>query len=530
MLNFVPSIVSRFRWVGALAIGILSVPIVSMGADAPLKILSPAQGGEVGTQTVDVEYSYDPTVFGESPKVALKIDGLDASPTRGMRVKGSAPEPASAASSSLSISEKKSVQIPPRDCEVQVVITSQDGKTHTASVRVKWSGADSSTKKEGRLFVLAIGVSEYEDDSISQLKLAAKDARDFAQIAASQEGGFYTKVEGRTLTNDQATRDNILDALDWLRDGAKAEDTAMIFIAGHGIGEGGQFYFVPHDADDEKIRRTCVEFDDVQTEATSLPSRTIVFLDACHSGGIGGGGAIATEITSLLTGWQKANSPNGSVIFASSTSNQLSQENLVWENGAFTKALLEGLRGEAVAPANAGPISVAKLDDYVARRVKELTSNQQTPTTSRSSNMTDFDFFLAGDAKSQKSLLEEDAFKKEARDRVVHAVRAAFIAQQVLMQRQKQIKDLEEVNSDGSFDEKISEYKSEVAAKSDELNSNLNTLNQIPDRHKTIVASAIAEREMELSAALKTATKKSAEVAVSAMNELKEKVNLPESY
>jgi hypothetical protein len=113
---------------------------------------------------------------------------------------------------------------------------------------------------------------------------------------------------------------------------------------------------------------------------------------------------------------------------------------------------------------------------------------------------------------------------------VVHAVRAAFIAQQVLMQRQKQIKDLEEVNSDGSFDEKISEYKSEVAAKSDELNSNLNTLNQIPDRHKTIVASAIAEREMELSAALKTATKKSAEVAVSAMNELKEKVNLPESY
>jgi len=304
----------------------------------------------------------------------------------------------------------------------------------------------------------------------------------------------------------------------------------MIFIAGHGIGEGGQFYFVPHDADDEKIRHTCVGFDDVQTEATSLPSRTLVFLDACYSGGIGGGGAIATEITSLLTGWQKANSPNGSVIFASSTSNQLSQENLVWENGAFTKALLEGLRGEAVAPAKAGPISVAKLEGYVARRVKELTSNQQTPTTSRSSNMTDFDFFLAGDAKSQKSLLEEDAFKKEARDRVVHAVRAAFIAQQVLMQRQKQIKDLEEVNSDGSFDEKISEYKSEVAAKSDELNSNLNTLNQIPDRHKTIVASAIAEREMELSAALKTATKKSAEVAVSAMNELKEKVNLPESY
>ena len=144
--------------------------------------------------------------------------------------------------------------------------------------------------------------------------------------------------------------------------------------------------------------------------------------------------------------------------------------------------------------------------------------------------MTDFDFFLAGDARSQKNLLEEEAFKKEARDRVVQAVRAAFIAQQVLLQRQKQIKDLEEVNSDGSFDEKIAEYKTEVSAKNDELSESLNTLNEIPDQHKTIVASAIAEREKELSAALKTATKKSAEVAVSAMNALKEKVKLPESY
>jgi hypothetical protein len=38
---------------------------------------------------------------------------------------------------------------------------------------------------------------------------------------------------------------------------------------------------------------------------------------------------------------------NGVVVFASSTGMQLSLERADWGNGAFTKALLEGLEGEA---------------------------------------------------------------------------------------------------------------------------------------------------------------------------------------
>jgi uncharacterized caspase-like protein len=529
MPNFVPSIVSLFRWVGALAIGILSAPIVSMGADAPLKILSPAQGGEVGAQTVDVEYSYDPTVFGESPKVAFKIDGLDAAPTRGMRVKGSVPEPASAASSSSSISEKKSVQIPPRDCEVQVVITSQDGKTHTASVRVKWSGKIVSPMNDGRLLILAVGVSQYDDDTITTLQLAAKDAKDFAEVAAMQEGGFYTKAEVRTLLNEEATRGAIIDALEWIENSVTADDTAMIFLAGHGIGEGGQFYFVPHDADDEKIRRSCLSFDDVQSTATSLPARTVVFLDACHSGGIGGGGSISTEISAVIAGWQKAKSNKGAVIFASSTGAQLSQEKLEWGNGAFTKALLEGLKGEA-HHAKAGPISVSMLDNYIARKVKELTSDQQTPTTTRSMDMTDFDFALAGDARSEKARLEEDAFVKEAEKRAVEAVRDAFVSYQVIIMRKKKIKDLEDVNSGGEFDVEISEFRKEISAKEEIFSKSLMALNAITARNSIIVGAALAKREAELAEQLKTANKKSAETSIAAMSELKKQIKLPESY
>ena len=515
------------------AVSLVVCSTVSLADESALKILSPSSGSEVGAQTVNVEYSYDTAVFGQSPKVEMKVDGLDATSTRGMSVKGSVSQTAekkSAASSSASaIAETTTVHIPPRDCEVQAVVTSLDGKKHISSVHLKWKGSSSVAKKEGRLLVLTIGVSQYHDDTVSALKLPAKDARDFVQVASTQEGGFYTKVESRSLLNEQATREQILDALDWLEKSAKADDTVMIFLAGHGTAEKGQFYFVPHDADDERIRHSCVGFSDIQTTATSLPARAIVFLDACHSGGVGGGGAITTEITAILAGWGKAKSQNGSVIFASSTGTQLSQEKVEWENGAFTKALLEGLKGEA-HPAKAGPISIAMLENYVSKRVKDLTAGQQTPTTTRSMDMSDFDFALAGDARSEKARLEEEAFVKEAEKRAVEAVRVAFIAQQILIKRQTQIKDLEEVNSDGSFNEKISTYKKEVSVKSDELMKSISSLNEIAGSNGIIVGKALALREAELSEALRTASKKDADVAVSAINHLKQKVKLPESY
>lgn len=500
----------------------------SHAEEAPLRILSPSQDGSVAQQTLNLEYSFDPSVFGKSPEVDVKIDGLDATVTRGMMVKGTAPAPAAEADSSPSrVADTKNIQIPPQDCEVSIVAIALDGTTHTATVRVKWTGAAAKVKKEGRLLVLAIGVSQYQDETIQDLQLAAKDARDFAELVATQEGGIYTDAEVRALVDSEATRGNILDALEWLEDSVKGEDTAMIFLAGHGMSEDKQFYFVPHDADDEKIRRSCVGFDDVQTTATGLPSRTIVFLDACHSGGIGGGGAVSTEISAILAGWQKADSPNGAVIYASSTGDQLSQENIEWMNGAFTKALLEGLKGHA-HPAKAGPISVSLLENYVSRRVKELTADQQTPTTTRSMDMTDFDFYLAGDAKLEKARLEKEAFEKEAQERAINAVRTAFIAQQYLIQRQNKIKELEDLNSDGLFDEKISTFKNEVTEKSGEISQNLAVLEEISAKNKYIVASALAQREKELSAALKTADEDVAEVAVSAMNTLKQQIKIPE--
>jgi hypothetical protein len=60
-----------------------------------------------------------------------------------------------------------------------------------------------------------------------------------------------------------------------------------------------------------------------------------------------------------------------------------------WNNGAFTKALVEGLYGYADL-FNKKVITIKALDAYIATRVKELTKGQQSPTTIIPSSIPDF--------------------------------------------------------------------------------------------------------------------------------------------
>jgi hypothetical protein len=60
-----------------------------------------------------------------------------------------------------------------------------------------------------------------------------------------------------------------------------------------------------------------------------------------------------------------------------------------WQNGALTKALVEGPDSTADYTGK-GSITVNMLDLYLAEQVKELTDGQQTPATAKPSTVPDF--------------------------------------------------------------------------------------------------------------------------------------------
>jgi uncharacterized caspase-like protein len=91
-----------------------------------------------------------------------------------------------------------------------------------------------------------------------------------------------------------------------------------------------------------------------------------------------------TQVVNELSGAE-----NGAIVFASSTGTQLSQELEQEHNGAFTKALVEGLDGQADL-LHDGVITVASLETYVDERVKVLTKNHQSPAMAKPSTVPNY--------------------------------------------------------------------------------------------------------------------------------------------
>ena len=153
--------------------------------------------------------------------------------------------------------------------------------------------------------------------------------------------------------------------------------------------DAGVFYYLPVNADINAIKRTCLMFADIKTTTMSVAGKVLLFVDACHSGDVMGKNSSrkSPDVTAMVNDLSSAE--NGVVVFTSSTGRQYSLENASWGNGAFTKALVEGISGKADL-FHKGKITVKSLDAYVADRVKELTTGKQSPTAIIPDGVPDF--------------------------------------------------------------------------------------------------------------------------------------------
>ncbi|MEE8433802.1 MAG: caspase family protein, partial [bacterium] len=243
------------------------------------------------------------------------------------------------------------------------------------------SQVESTDAFKPNLYLLAVGVSKYQKSGYD-LDVAHADAEAIAATFRRQQGGLYNKVVVRLLTNENATQDAVLGGLDWLEKQATQRDVAVVFMAGHGLKDNrGNYYFLPHDGDANRLRRTGVNWRDLNDVISNLPSKVLLFTDTCKAGAVTGKRRAVGSLVNITEALRELNAAdNGVVIMAASTGNELSQERPEWGHGAFTKALLEGFDGKADVNRD-GVIDMKEIDLYVTNRVKELTGGEQHPTT-----------------------------------------------------------------------------------------------------------------------------------------------------
>jgi len=230
------------------------------------------------------------------------------------------------------------------------------------------------------LYVLAIGVSEYDDAGL-KLRFAADDARAVAAALQRQSGGpLYRQVKAQVLTDGQVTRESVLDNMNRFLGQAGPGDVAVVFLAGHGVQDlaTGSYYFLPHAASPDTLLTAGVrmtDFDEVVRVIRRNARAVVVMLDTCHAGAMRLAARNLVSADDLPT---RLSAGENFYLLAAAKPGNDSKERAELGHGVFTYAVLEGLQGPADADGD-GFISVSELFGYVARLVPRLTGEQQHP-------------------------------------------------------------------------------------------------------------------------------------------------------
>lgn len=232
---------------------------------------------------------------------------------------------------------------------------------------------------------LVIGISNYQDEGIADLRFANRDAREFAAYLRTKSGGGLKEEQIKLLTDEQATTAQIYSALDWLIESCGPEDQALIYFSGHGDVETKtvrqQGFLLAFDTPKTNYMIGAVRLSDLNGYLESIvqerKARVIVITDACRSGNLAGGreGASATA-AALSSQFQNQ------VKIMSCQPNELSLEGEQWGGGrgVFSYHLIDGLSGLADANKDS-TVTLLELDRYLGNTVPAETDQQQFPFT-----------------------------------------------------------------------------------------------------------------------------------------------------
>ncbi len=244
--------------------------------------------------------------------------------------------------------------------------------THTPS---------SQSSKKPTLYLLSVGINEYKNASYN-LSYCVNDMKSFADTMQSISQAIFDHTKIITLKDSQASRENILMALDEISNLAQPEDVFVFYYAGHGVAlddeDGNVFFFVANKVTQMSDLNNCQRFGisgmEMKDKLKAISAnKQISFIDACNSG------AFAEQYT--LRGPQieqsiaKLSRSTGSAIYASTTSKQTAAEYETLGHGVFTYVLLAALNG-ATSLENC-QVTVANLKGYIDDQVPRLTEKHK---------------------------------------------------------------------------------------------------------------------------------------------------------
>jgi hypothetical protein len=237
---------------------------------------------------------------------------------------------------------------------------------------------------------LVVGVSAYKYEPRLNVPVALRDANAVSEVLLDRQYCGYLESQVIALSEEQTTREHILEALDRVASRAERDNTVFIFFCGHGdYGTDGSYYLLCHDSrlDGNKvIAGMGIRQDELLQKLRSIKSQRLVMVfNSCHSGEISpslsidetfGGRTLPVETAEALLA-----TGSGRILITACREGQLS-----WigrgDLSIFTQALKDAMQGKDLIP-RGGFISVfdlyTALFQNVSSKVHDLLGVEQEP-------------------------------------------------------------------------------------------------------------------------------------------------------
>lgn len=260
-------------------------------------------------------------------------------------------------------------------------------------------------------YAVVVGISDYQDPGIPDLRYADKDAEAFANYLRSSAGGKLDGDHMKVLINQQATMAQFANTLDWLWEVCKEGDEAIIYFSGHGDVEKKSLtqpgFLLCWDAP-ARVYIAGGAFalpmlqEVISTLSIQNKAKVIVITDACRSGTLAGSSVGGAQATAANLSKQFGNE----IKIMSCQPNEYSIEGEQWGGGrgAFSYHLLDALYG--MADNNKDQFVTLQevgryLEDHVSNEVAPVS---QVPMTvgNRNERLTNVDEHVLASIKSGK--------------------------------------------------------------------------------------------------------------------------------
>jgi C-terminal peptidase prc len=262
----------------------------------------------------------------------------------------------------------------------------------TAAVAAPALPARAEEDKAPQPYVVVIGVSNYEDKQIKPRPHAEDDAKSLYDLftdkqylgADAEHTRLLLGVEDAKRGSQPATRENILKALKWVAEKARAVDPVYIVFLGEGgsLGDlGDRHCYFAKDSTFKEREKNAIAGNEVAEALKGLKSQKVAaFLDVNFKGYDPPANTTVPEASFADKpfaefrgdlGEEQERTPGRVVLLANRpTSASLDDA----EHGIFAEALLEGLKGAADKDGYEpdGLVTVDELFEYMDKHVHEL--------------------------------------------------------------------------------------------------------------------------------------------------------------